>query len=158
MTGDPPEEADYPGARGVYEVDAIGLTELLAQLNRGEDFRGRTIDAPTDFYIGVAVNPTADDLDVELERFERKLEAGAQFAMTQVLFDIAYLDAFLERLGGEIADPAARRRLAAAEPAARAAHPQRGAGDRRAGSRAGRAARRRRRTPPRVGADVARRV
>ena len=101
VTGDPPEEADYPGARGVYEVDAIGLTELLAQLNRGEDFRGRTIDAPTDFHIGVAVNPTADDLDVELERFERKLEAGAQFAMTQVLFDISYLDAFLDRLGGE---------------------------------------------------------
>jgi methionine synthase I (cobalamin-dependent) len=101
VTGDPPEEADYPGARGVYEVDAIGLTELLAQLNRGEDFRGRTIDAPTHFHIGVAVNPTADDLDVELERFERKLEAGAQFAMTQVLFDISYLDAFLDRLGGE---------------------------------------------------------
>jgi methionine synthase I (cobalamin-dependent) len=101
VTGDPPEEADYPGARGVYEVDAIGLSELLAQLNRGEDFRGRTIDAPTDFHIGVAVNPTADDLDVELERFQRKLEAGAQFAMTQVLFDISYLDAFLDRLGGE---------------------------------------------------------
>ena len=101
VTGDPPEEADYPGARGVYEVDAIGLTDLLARLNRGEDFRGRTIDAPTQFYIGVAVNPTADDLDIELDRFTRKLEAGAQFAMTQVLFDIAYLDAFLERLGGE---------------------------------------------------------
>jgi homocysteine S-methyltransferase len=100
VTGDPPEEADYPGARGVYEVDAIGLTELLARLNRGEDFRGRAIDAPTQFYIGVAVNPTADDLDVELDRFARKLDAGAQFAMTQVLFDIAYLDAFLERLGG----------------------------------------------------------
>jgi methionine synthase I (cobalamin-dependent)/5,10-methylenetetrahydrofolate reductase len=101
VTGDPPEEADYPGARGVYEVDAIGLTELLAHMNRGEDFRGRTIDAPTQFYIGVAVNPTADDLDVELERFQRKLDAGAEFAMTQVLFDITYLDAFLERLGGE---------------------------------------------------------
>src|SRR5262245_15984226 len=101
VTGDPPEEADYPGARGVYEVDAIGLTELLAQLNRGEDFRGRTIDAPTQFHIGVAVNPTADDLVVELDRFERKLAAGAQFAMTQVVFDISYLDAFLERIGGE---------------------------------------------------------
>jgi methionine synthase / methylenetetrahydrofolate reductase (NADH) len=101
VTGDPPEEADYPGARGVYEVDAIGLTELIAHLNRGEDFHGRTIDAPTSFYIGVAVNPTADDLDHELERFRRKLDAGAQFAMTQVLFDLAFLDAFLERLGGE---------------------------------------------------------
>jgi homocysteine S-methyltransferase len=101
VTGDPPEEADYPGARGVYEVDAIGLTELLAHLNHGEDFRGRAIDAPTQFFIGVAVNPTADNLDVELDRFARKVEAGAQFAMTQVLFDIAYLDAFLERLGGD---------------------------------------------------------
>jgi homocysteine S-methyltransferase len=101
VTGDPPEEADYPGARGVYEVDAIGLTELLASLNRGEDFHGRAIDAPTQFFIGVAVNPTASDLDVELDRFARKIEAGAQFAMTQVLFDIAYLDAFLDRLGGE---------------------------------------------------------
>jgi homocysteine S-methyltransferase len=101
VTGDPPEEADYPGARGVYEVDAIGLTEVLARMNDGEDFRGRAIDAPTQFHIGVAVNPTADDIGVELERFERKIEAGAQFAMTQVLFDIAYLDAFLDRLGGE---------------------------------------------------------
>jgi homocysteine S-methyltransferase len=100
VTGDPPEEADYPGARGVYEIDAVGLTELLARLNRGEDFRGRTIDAPTQFFIGVAVNPTADDLDVELARFARKVEAGAQFAMTQVLFDISYLETFLERLGG----------------------------------------------------------
>jgi len=74
---------------------------LLAQLNRGEDFRGRAIDAPTQFFVGVAVNPTADDLDVELDRFRRKLEAGAQFAMTQVLFDVSYLDAFLERLGGD---------------------------------------------------------
>jgi methionine synthase I (cobalamin-dependent)/5,10-methylenetetrahydrofolate reductase len=100
VTGDPPEEADYPGARGVYEVDAIGLTDLIKRLNRGEDWNGRTIDAPTSFYVGVAVNPTADDLDVELDRFEKKLEAGAQFAMTQVLFDLSYLDAFLDRLGG----------------------------------------------------------
>jgi len=100
VTGDPPEEADYPGARGVYEVDAIGLTELISRLNAGEDWKGRTIDSPTSFYVGVAVNPTADDLDLELERFERKLAAGAQYGMTQVLFDLRYLDAFLDRLGG----------------------------------------------------------
>src|SRR5262249_36324130 len=82
VTGDPPEEADYPGARGVYEIDAVGLAELLSRLNRGEDFRGRTIDAPTTFFVGVAVNPTADDLEVELARFERKVHAGARFAMT----------------------------------------------------------------------------
>jgi len=74
-------------------------------MNAGEDFNGREIDAPTSFFLGVAVNPAADDLDYELERFERKLEAGAQFAMTQVLFDLAYLDAFLERIGGSCPIP-----------------------------------------------------
>ena len=100
VTGDPPEEGDYPGSRGVYDVDAIGLTRLISRLNRGEDYHGRAIDAPTSFFIGVAVNPSADDMDLELERFERKLEAGAQFAMTQILFDLAYLDAFLAHFGG----------------------------------------------------------
>ncbi|MFN2470639.1 MAG: bifunctional homocysteine S-methyltransferase/methylenetetrahydrofolate reductase [Gaiellaceae bacterium] len=101
VTGDPPEVGDYPGSNGVYEIDSIGLTELMARLNRGEDYNGRPIDAPTSFYIGVAVNPSADDLELELERFERKVEAGAQFAMTQLVFDLAYLDRFLERIGGK---------------------------------------------------------
>jgi methionine synthase / methylenetetrahydrofolate reductase (NADH) len=100
VTGDPPEAGDYPGARGVYEVDSIGLSQVISRMNTGEDFNGREIDAPTSFFLGVAVNPAADDLDYELERFERKLEAGAQFAMTQVLFDLSYLEAFLDRLGG----------------------------------------------------------
>src|SRR5213596_1903024 len=69
ITGDPPEVGDYPGSRGVYEIDAIGLTQLLTNLNRGEDFNGRPIDAPTSFFTGVAVNPTADDLEEEAERF-----------------------------------------------------------------------------------------
>ena len=127
VTGDPPEEGDYPGARGVYEVDAIGLTRLVSGLNRGEDYHGRGIDAPTSFFVGVAVNPSADDLDLELERFERKLEAGAQFGMTQVLFDLAYLDSFLAHYGGALADPTAGRGLADAEPPARGADSQRGA-------------------------------
>jgi methionine synthase / methylenetetrahydrofolate reductase(NADPH) len=100
ITGDPPEVGDYPGSRGVYETDAIGLTQLMTNLNRGEDFNGRPIDAPTSFFPGVAVNPTPDDPDVELERFERKLEAGAKFAMTQIVFDLDYVDAFQQRLGG----------------------------------------------------------
>ena len=100
VTGDPPEEGDYPGAGGVYHVDAIGLVQILERLNAGEDFHGRAIDAPTHFFTGVAVNPTADDLDLELRRYEQKLEAGAKFAMTQILFDIGYLDAFFERFGG----------------------------------------------------------
>jgi methionine synthase / methylenetetrahydrofolate reductase(NADPH) len=100
VTGDPPEIGDYPGSTGVYEVDAIGLAEMIARLNRGEDYNGRAIDAPTDFFVGVAVNPTADDLELELERFHRKVEAGARFAMTQLVFDVEYLDRFLDRLGG----------------------------------------------------------
>ena len=101
VTGDPPEVGDYPGSRAVYEVDAIGLVQTIDRFNRGEDYMGRSIDAPTSFFAGVAVNPSADDLDVELERFQAKLDAGAQFAMTQILFDLDYLDRFLERLGGE---------------------------------------------------------
>jgi homocysteine S-methyltransferase len=100
ITGDPPEVGDYPGSRGVYETDAIGLTQLMTNLNRGEDFNGRPIDAPTSFFPGVAVNPTPDDADVEHERFQRKLEAGAKFAMTQIVFDLDYVDAFVQRLGG----------------------------------------------------------
>ncbi len=69
------------------------------------DFHGRAIDAPTSFFLVVAVNPAADDLELELERFERKLEAGARFAMTQVLFDLEYLDRFLDRLGGSCPIP-----------------------------------------------------
>jgi methionine synthase / methylenetetrahydrofolate reductase(NADPH) len=101
ITGDPPEVGDYAGSSGVYEVDAIGLTALMSRLNRGEDVNGRPIDAPTSFFPGVAVNPTPDDLDVEVERFQQKLEAGAKFAMTQIVFDAEYLDRFVERLGGE---------------------------------------------------------
>jgi homocysteine S-methyltransferase len=102
VTGDPPERGDYPSASGgVYQVDAIGLTEIVSRLNRGEDWDGRDIDAPTTFFPGVAVNPTADDLDEELRRFEAKIAAGARFAMTQILFDLEYLDRFVTLLGGE---------------------------------------------------------
>ena len=99
LTGDPPEIGER--ARGVYEVDAIGLTRLVSHLNRGEDLDGRPIDAPTSFFVGVAVNPTADDLDVEVDRFRKKVEAGARYAMTQVVFDLEPLDRFRALLGGE---------------------------------------------------------
>jgi methionine synthase I (cobalamin-dependent)/5,10-methylenetetrahydrofolate reductase len=100
VTGDPPESGDYPGTHTVYDVDSIGLVELMAQLNRGEDFHGRAIDAPTSFFPGVAVNPTADDLELEVDRFHRKIAAGARYAMTQLLFDLELLDAFKQRIGG----------------------------------------------------------
>src|SRR5437660_7251520 len=95
ITGDPQEFGDYPGARGVYEIDSIGLTQLMTKLNRGEDFNGRPIDAPTSFFTGVAVNPTADDLELEAERFRAKLDAGARYAMTQIVFDLDAVDRFL---------------------------------------------------------------
>jgi methionine synthase / methylenetetrahydrofolate reductase (NADH) len=100
VTGDPPHVGDYPGSRGVYEVDSIGLSRIVTSLNAGEDFNGKAIDAPTSFFLGVAVNPSADDLETELDRFRQKVEAGAKFAMTQALFDLDYLDRFEELLGG----------------------------------------------------------
>jgi methionine synthase / methylenetetrahydrofolate reductase(NADPH) len=100
VTGDAPEAGDYPGTGSVYDVDAVGLVELITRLNDGTDFHGRAIDAPTSFFPGVAVNPTADDLGLEVERFAQKVEAGARFAMTQILFDLSALDSFVERIGG----------------------------------------------------------
>src|SRR4249919_222600 len=100
VTGDPPEVGDYPGSQGVYDVDSIGLSKIVSHLNRGEDYNGKGIDAPTSFFLGVAVNPSADDLETELDRFRQKVEAGAKFAMTQALFDLSYIDRFEERLGG----------------------------------------------------------
>jgi homocysteine S-methyltransferase len=100
ITGDPPEVGDYPGSRGVYEIDSIGLTRLISALNRGEDFNGRPIDAPTSFFVGVAVNPTADDLEEEAERFRQKVEAGAKYAMTQIVFEIEAIERFGELIGG----------------------------------------------------------
>jgi homocysteine S-methyltransferase len=100
VTGDPPHVGDYPGSQGVYEIDSIGLAQLISRLNTGEDFNGKAIDAPTSFFLGVAVNPSADDLETELDRFRRKVDAGARFAMTQALFDLSYLDRFEQELGG----------------------------------------------------------
>src|SRR5581483_3315882 len=100
ITGDPPEVGDYPGSRAVYEIDSLGLTRLISGLNRGEDFNGRPIDAPTSFFAGVAVNPTADDLEAEAARFREKVAAGAQFAMTQIVFDLEVLDRFAAVHGG----------------------------------------------------------
>jgi len=100
VTGDPPHVGDYPGSRGVYEIDSIGLVKLLSGLNEGVDYVGKAIDRPTSFFTGVAVNPSADDPGLEVERFERKIAAGARFAMTQALFDVEGLERFLESLGG----------------------------------------------------------
>ena len=100
LTGDPPDIGDYPGSRGVWEIDSVGLTRLIANLNHGDDWNGRPIDAPTSFFAGVAVTPTADDLEAEAQRFREKVAAGAQFAMTQIVFDLDALDRFADLLGG----------------------------------------------------------
>jgi homocysteine S-methyltransferase len=100
VTGDPPDVGDYPGSGGVYEIDAIGLTHLVSHLNQGENFNGKAIDAPTSFFAGVALNPNADDPELELDRFRRKVDAGARFAMTQIVYDLEQLDRFLDRFDG----------------------------------------------------------
>jgi homocysteine S-methyltransferase len=101
ITGDPPSVGDYPETNGVYELDSIGLVKVLARLNQGTDWAGKNLGGATNFTIGVAVNPVAEDVDEELRRFEAKIEAGAHFAMTQPIFDPAHWSAFLKRLGGK---------------------------------------------------------
>jgi homocysteine S-methyltransferase len=105
VTGDPPHVGDYPGSRGVYEIDSIGLVHLISRLNQGEDYVGKAIDQPTSFFTGVAVNPTADDLALEFERFDRKLAAGARFAMTQAIFDASQLQPLLDHYSGSVPIP-----------------------------------------------------
>jgi methionine synthase I (cobalamin-dependent)/5,10-methylenetetrahydrofolate reductase len=101
ITGDPPSVGDYPETTGVYELDSIGLVKVLSRLNQGTDWAGKNLGGATNFTIGVAVNPVAEDLDEELRRFEAKVEAGAHFAMTQPIFDPAHWSAFLKKLGGK---------------------------------------------------------
>jgi len=105
ITGDPPSVGDYPETSGVYEVDSVGLVKVLNRLNQGTDWAGKTLGGATNFAIGVAVNPVAEDLDNEIERFHAKVEAGAHYAMTQPLFDPEHWHAFLKKLGGKPAIP-----------------------------------------------------
>jgi len=101
ITGDPPSVGDYPETSGVYEVDSVGLVKVLHRLNQGTDWAGKTLGGATNFTIGVAVNPVADDLENEIKRFDAKVEAGAHFAMTQPLFDPQHWHDFLKELGGK---------------------------------------------------------
>jgi homocysteine S-methyltransferase len=99
ITGDPPKMGPYPDATAVFDVDAIGLTNLVNNLNRGLDPGGNPIGQPTRFAIGVGVNPVAIDPDHELRRFEWKVDAGAEFAITQPVFDPSQLERFFSRIG-----------------------------------------------------------
>src|ERR1700729_474696 len=105
ITGDPPSVGDYPETSGVYEVDSVGLVKILHRLNQGTDWAGKTLGGATNFTIGVAVNPVADDLDAEIERFQAKIEAGAHYAMTQPIFDPEHWYSFVKKLGGKPAIP-----------------------------------------------------
>jgi len=98
ITGDPPKMGNYPDATAVFDVDAIGLVNIVHSLNRGLDIGGNPIGAGTGFVIGVGANPGITDLDEEIRRFEYKVEAGAEYAVTQPVFDIRLLENFLRRI------------------------------------------------------------
>ncbi len=96
VTGDPPKLGDYPHATGVFDADSIGMTVVQRRLNGGIDLGGQAIDPPTFAVIGVGLDPTALDRRRELDRFRRKVEAGAEFAITQPVFDPDALLRFLD--------------------------------------------------------------
>jgi methionine synthase / methylenetetrahydrofolate reductase(NADPH) len=96
VTGDPPKIGDYPDMTGVFDVDAIGLAQMAVNLNQGHDLAGHPIGAPSAFVIGVAANPCAVDLKREIDRFYKKIDAGAEYAITQPVFDPEALIRFLD--------------------------------------------------------------
>jgi methionine synthase I (cobalamin-dependent)/5,10-methylenetetrahydrofolate reductase len=98
VTGDPPKMGPYPDATAVFDIDSIGLTNLVSRLNRGLDPGGNAMGQTTKFVIGVGANPTAPDLERELKRLHWKIEAGAEFIVTQPVFDLAQIEVFLKRV------------------------------------------------------------
>ena len=99
LTGDPPRMGNLPQAKAVWDVDSIGLIKILKRMNEGQDWAGNSIGMQAQFFVGCAVNPVADDLELELDRFHRKLEAGADYVMCRPLYDMEQLTAFLDRVG-----------------------------------------------------------
>ena len=100
MTGDPPRAGDYANATAVFDVDGVGLIEILRRMNEGQDATGTSIGEPTSFWVGAALNPAAEAVDREVDRFHRKLQAGARWIQTQPIYDLELLDRFLARAGG----------------------------------------------------------
>jgi methionine synthase I (cobalamin-dependent)/5,10-methylenetetrahydrofolate reductase len=98
ITGDPPKMGNYPDATAVFDVDAIGLVNIVHNLNRGLDIGGNPLGTGTSFVIGVGANPGLPNIDEEIKRFEYKVEAGAECAVTQPVFDLTLLEAFLRRI------------------------------------------------------------
>jgi homocysteine S-methyltransferase len=97
VTGDAPVMGPYPDATAVFDIDSIGLTNVVRRLNMGLDPGGNSIGEPTRYVIGVGVNPGAVDLELEIRRFYWKVDAGADFAVTQPVFDVGQLAGFLDR-------------------------------------------------------------
>ena len=100
LTGDPPKLGNYPDATAVFDVDSIGLVNIVHRLNHGLDIGANAIGASTNFTIGVAANPGVPDIEQELRRFFYKVEAGAEYAITQPVFDLRLLESFLKRIEG----------------------------------------------------------
>jgi methionine synthase I (cobalamin-dependent)/5,10-methylenetetrahydrofolate reductase len=98
ITGDPGRVGDYPDATAVFDVDSIGLTNLVTRLNHGGDIGGQPIGAPTAFHIGVSINPSASNMDEEFRRFDYKVEAGAEFVITRPIFDLSGFERCLKRI------------------------------------------------------------
>ena len=98
ITGDPPKMGPYPDATAVFDIDAIGLTNMVSLMNRGLDLGGNPFGEATKFTIGVGVNPGHLDLDYELRRLDWKVKAGAEYAITQPVFDVNVLEKFLKRI------------------------------------------------------------
>src|SRR5690349_22160136 len=99
MTGDPPRTGDYANATAVFDVDGVGLIGILRRMNEGLDATGSSIGDPTAFCVGAALNPAAEDADREIERMQRKIEAGARWLQTQPVYDLEALERFLARAG-----------------------------------------------------------
>ncbi len=98
VTGDPPKLGDYPDATAVFDIDAIGLTNMVHALNHGYDLGKSELKQPTGYFIGVGVNPVAVDLERELKRYVYKVEAGAEYAITQPIFDVEAFKRFLDQV------------------------------------------------------------
>ncbi|HEV2133086.1 MAG TPA: bifunctional homocysteine S-methyltransferase/methylenetetrahydrofolate reductase [Terracidiphilus sp.] len=98
LTGDPPKVGNYPDATDVFDVDSIGLVNMVNRLNHGQDIGSNSIGASTNFTIAIAANPGVPDLENELRRFAYKVEAGAEYVVTQPVFDLRLLENFLERI------------------------------------------------------------
>jgi len=98
ITGDPPKLGNYPDATAVFDVDSIGLVNIINRLNHGQDIAGNPIGEPTGFHIGVGANPGAVNLDEELKRLDWKIEAGAEYIVTQPVFDLLLFEKFLKKV------------------------------------------------------------